>query len=255
MNQIKLRKILTRIFFVVKMFTNMSSIRYSLASRGAVVEMNFRGRGKVGPTIRLRKGTTDLVVCKKIFLDLEYNLNFPNSLTSIIDGGANIGAASIYLAEKFPHAKILAVEPDPENLILLKLNVASYPNIKIYGNALWGVRKTVRLGRSVGFDSSAVTTSNALGTAYEVETVTIDYLLDENNFAKLNFLKLDIEGAERELFADCQTWIDRVEAIAVEVHDFLDPMCRQSVEDATNHFSVRDERGETLFITKEANSG
>jgi hypothetical protein len=85
----------------------------------------------------LRDKTMDLGTYQQIFIDKEYNFiaNLPPE--TIIDAGANIGLASIYFANKFPEAKIIAIEPETENFELLKKNVVKYPNIIPLCAALW----------------------------------------------------------------------------------------------------------------------
>src|ERR671933_37792 len=55
----------------------------------------------------------------------------------IVDGGANVGYSSIYFADRYPDARIIAVEPDPENCALFRKNCSAYPNIELIQGALW----------------------------------------------------------------------------------------------------------------------
>ena len=54
----------------------------------------------------------------------------------IIDAGANVGAASLWFAQAFPEAVIRAVEPDPDNAEVLRLNAASRPSIEVIQAAI-----------------------------------------------------------------------------------------------------------------------
>ena len=52
-----------------------------------------------------------------------------------------------------------------------------------------------------------------------IDVITMDALLSDAGFDRVGVLKCDIEGAEAELFADCASWIDRVDAMSVECHN------------------------------------
>ena len=66
----------------------------------------------------------------------------------------------------------------------------------------------------------------------EVSAITIDDVLSEFNHRRIGVLKLDIEGAEREVRSMCRTWINEVDTIVVELHDRFRPGCSQALEEA-----------------------
>src|SRR5687768_1377938 len=82
-----------------------------------------------GKKVLLRKGKTDILVFKKIFIVREYNFKFKKEINTIIDAGANIGLSAIFFANRFPAAKIIAIEPERSNYDLLLENIKEYPNI------------------------------------------------------------------------------------------------------------------------------
>ena len=65
----------------------------------------------------------------QVFLDNEYDFRAVERPQVIVDAGANIGLASILFANRYPQAKILAIEPEHDNFNLLADNVRSYDNI------------------------------------------------------------------------------------------------------------------------------
>ena len=79
--------------------------------------------------IYLRAGTSDLWVFDQIFLYRELETDFGQGLGRIIDAGANIGLASVYLANRFPNSQILALEVDAQNFELLVKNTRACPQI------------------------------------------------------------------------------------------------------------------------------
>ena len=69
--------------------------------------------------------------------------------------------------------------------------------------------------------------------------------------AHIDILKVDIEGAEKEVFSDTSKWIDRVGSLIVETHDHMKPGCSQSVHSATRGFHHEWRRGENLYLSRE----
>ncbi len=71
----------------------------------------------------LRPNTSDLDVFQQVFIEEEYEFALDRDPEVIIDAGSNIGLASIYYSIKYPDAKIIAIEPEGSNYILLKENI------------------------------------------------------------------------------------------------------------------------------------
>jgi hypothetical protein len=92
-------------------------IRYSSSRKPA--PLFFRNNSK--PTW-LRPDSSDLLTMREVFLDRDYDFPVRDNVKYIVDAGANIGLASIFFANKYPDAKIIAIEPEKENFLLLKRN-------------------------------------------------------------------------------------------------------------------------------------
>jgi hypothetical protein len=82
--------------------------------------------GLRGP-ILLRGKTSDRLTFQKIFVDGEYVFDLGFTPRVVLDGGANVGYSSLFFAQQFPHALIIAVEPEATNFRLLMHNTARYP--------------------------------------------------------------------------------------------------------------------------------
>ncbi len=64
----------------------------------------------------------------------------------------------------------------------------------------------------------------------------------------VDFVKMDVEGAEREILADASAWADRVRAIKVEVHaPYTLEACRRDLERA-GFETERDQRHRAALI-------
>lgn len=175
----------------------------------------------------LRGCTSDVAVFFQIFLHQELDFALAKAPATIVDGGANIGLSSLYLARKYPGARIIAVEFEASNFALLQVNVSAYPNIVCVHAGLWShdARLTVGNPDAAKWAYAPVAADAPTATGETVPAVTVGVLLDQHAVARVDFLKLDIEGSEFELFSERPVWLERVQAIAIELHDRLTPGC------------------------------
>lgn len=134
----------------------------------------------------------------------------------IVDAGANIGAASIWFSLRFPEARILAVEPDPANARICRLNTKGR-NVEVVEAAIGARPGSVTL---VSADESWGVQTVRGG---DVPIVTVPQLLGRVENAELLIAKIDIEGFESDLFAEETGWIREATAIVVEPHDWMLP--------------------------------
>ena len=174
--------------------------------------------------IKIRMGTSDYDVFKQIFVNEEYNFPIHLNPKLIIDGGANVGYASIYFANKFNDATIFAVEPEKSNIDLLRENTYYYPNIKIIESAIWDENTTLKI-KDVGFGEWAFMVEKAHPEdPNSFKAITIQKLLEESGYNKIDILKLDIEGSEKEIFLkNYEEWLGKVCILVIELHDRMKP--------------------------------
>lgn len=91
--------------------------------------------------------------------------------------------------------------------------------------------------------------ARAANGAQKVPTITMEEILRraDNNF--IDLLKIDIEGAERQVFSGGAEWLQRVGLIIIELHDRFKPGCAKAFYDAIAHFDfVQSQKGENLFV-------
>jgi FkbM family methyltransferase len=148
------------------------------------------------------------------------NVKLRDSPKLIIDGGANVGYASLYFANKYPNAQIIAVEPDPENCALFRKNCTAYPNIQLVQGALWASSTDLVIANptatSWGF---RVVESPSPTNPSSFKGFTVADILAHSDRQDVDLLKLDIEGAEEQLFSsDYASWLGRVKNMMVEPH-------------------------------------
>lgn len=72
-----------------------------------------------------------------------------------------------------------------------------------------------------------------------VQCIDVPHICENYDISEVDILKLDIEGAEREVLNHCDRWIDRVKVIVAELHDRFAPGCREAWERATKAFTRR----------------
>jgi len=186
--------------------------------------------------IVLRKNTSDFDVFNQVFVDLEYNLSEKIIPRIIIDGGANIGLTSLFFQKKYPQALILSIEPDFENFQQLKINCLAHSSIIPINKALWKDDKGVNFIKSESKDSHHISYKSL--PAEKVHTITMADILNEYNIREIDILKLDIEGAEREIFNyNVDLWLPHVKVLIIELHDRFLSGCSMSVFKALSRYS------------------
>jgi FkbM family methyltransferase len=181
------------------------------------------------PPVILRRGTSDRLVFEQVFIGQEYEGHqLTRQPRTIVDAGANIGLSSICFALKYPAAKILAIEPDIRNYRMLVRNSQPYANIEPVHGALWATKTSVaiaNLGDSPWAYRVDDSEGSATGSSVLIDTITMPEVISWAE-GTIDLLKLDIEGAEYQLFSsDSPEWVNSVETIVVELHDWLVPGC------------------------------
>ncbi|MGO8791718.1 MAG: FkbM family methyltransferase [Terriglobia bacterium] len=203
-------------------------------------------------TVHLRLMTSDERAYKQVLLDGEYAFDLPFSPKIIVDAGANIGMASIYFANRYPEAKIIAIEPEASNFAALARNVRPYPAIIPIHAALWnrdGEICVTQPDPATGARGNWAFVTRE-GDGANVRAITMTTLMKEMQIEAVDVLKIDVEGAEREVFESAD-WIRNVRCLMIELHDRLRPGCSQVVESAAQGFS-KLQRGETTLFLRQA---
>ena len=230
-------------------------------SRGvcAVASFRFCGRPRElaiaaprsNPKVHLRIDTSDFCAYRDvlIFKTKSYDPNLAGfSPHTIVDAGAHIGITSILFALKYPMAKIIAVEPEAANFAALVRNTAPYKTITPIHAALWREDGEVRLGASNAHPKGAFQITD--NGPQPVRAITVDTLMSETGIDSIDLLKVDIEGAEVEVFEACP-WITNVRVIAIELHDRVRAGCSSVVKTAATDMHCTQQDDVTFFVRKQ----
>lgn len=204
----------------------------------------------------LRILATDVSTYKQIFLKQAYDFLVATPPKVIVDAGANIGLAAIYFANRYPTAKIIAIEPEASNFKLLCENVAPYTNIIPVQAALWHKNENLNLIDpglgNWGFVTEELDAPEkpSGNVSHTVMAVTVDKIIEDYDLDKIDILKIDIEGSEREVFSDTSSWIEKVDALITELHERMKPGCNRSFYNGTNGFDNEWRQGENVYLSR-----
>lgn len=204
----------------------------------------------------LRVCYSDIKTYEQVFVLQDYKFLVEKHPKYIVDAGANIGLASIYFANKYPSTKIIAIEPEQSNFELLKKNIAPYPNIIPIQAALWNKNEEINLvdpglGKWGFMTENQARVEDSLGNiCHTVMGITIDKILEDYALEKIDILKMDIEGAEREVFSDNSSWIKKIDSIIIELHERMKAGCNRSFYCRSNGFDHEWMQGENVYLSR-----
>ncbi len=191
-----------------------------------------------------RAGLLEVVV--ELWLEQVYTGGFyrPVDGDVIVDAGANVGLFAIQMARQNRRCRVIALEPFPENFKYLEDNVARAcpKNVTCC---------KVALGAGFGHGHMQAIGSRSLDHVLRLDASAIDGmpviplagLFELADVAEIDFLKVDIEGSEHDVFASASPdLLRRFKRIAMEYHDQIVPgtlelVCR--VLESTHEITVR----------------
>ncbi len=217
----------------LKVWLRSGSFEFMKNSELRALAGNFPVRSYAwrGKPIFYRAHSSDAVNIYKILLNRgrkgEYHLPAGLQPDTILDVGANIGIASIYLAARYPAARIYAFEPIPENFELLKRNIEGYGNIEAHPVALGTEDGELLIHYPSGshnlgsFSAYGLEVDAAKGI--QVAQRNINSILREIGLGKIDLIKIDTEGGEDDILRS----LDRerlrlVDWITGELHGIRD---------------------------------
>ena len=174
-----------------------------------------------------------------IFVERQYPVDPSEPIKRILDAGANVGYASVYFARHFPDAEIVSVEPEENNFQMLQRNTSAYPNIRCLKAALWKERTTLSMANPDADSWAFQLTDRPDRNGGNVNAYTVDDLLAERRWASVDLLKIDIEGAEREVFSADTSWLRNTRHLYIETHDEQQPGSARALFEALRGFDYQ----------------
>ena len=165
----------------------------------------------------------DVTTLFQIFFAREYSIKMTTRADVILDCGANIGLSAVWYANTYPNAKIIAIEPDANNFVFLKKNTEAYPNVTCLNKAVWPYETSMSIVDKGTGNWSLQTIESKTKTGNDIDAVSISTLMDQFQINFIDILKIDIEGAEKELFSkNYEPWLSKTGIVAIELHDNID---------------------------------
>jgi len=171
-----------------------------------------------GQNITIPDNASFLFMYEEIFNQEIYKFKSQSDRPYIIDGGANIGLATIYFKTLFPQAKVIAFEPDEKIFEYLRYNIAvfEFDQVQLIQKGLWKEEKEITFW-SEGADGGRLNTSATDITNTSIQVTSLRSFLQE----PVDFLKLDIEGAEVEVLSNIADLLFNVDHLFIEYHSFV----------------------------------
>lgn len=172
--------------------------------------------------IMARIGSSDIAMYEQVFVRKEYAcVHFLDSKpNAVIDAGANVGYSTAFFRQCYPDASIVSIEPDRQNFAVLERNIGSYNGISVVFGAIWGERCMLSMSDKTFRDGTACA-QVVSQQAGDVPAFTIDDIVDRYQLHKPILVKIDIEGAESNVFSQqrADTWLGKVDAVVIEIHE------------------------------------
>jgi FkbM family methyltransferase len=187
-----------------------------------LLDLRFTLRTRQGPRIRAR--LRDIGPPAEVFGLGEYDdPEFDwGRLRYVIDVGAHIGAFTIWVAARAPNCQVFAIEPNPEAIELLKQNLDSAgisARVRVLEAAVAGVSGQREFSITTMSPSATLLPVAERSAACAVTAITLAAAIVESGFPSVDLLKIDVEGAEEEIFVELDpATLAPVQALLIECH-------------------------------------
>lgn len=186
-------------------------------------------------------------MANEIFEQRVYKLNYPFQKPIIVDIGANIGLATLFLKQQFPQAKIVAYEPNPIPYQALKENIVTnhLSNVSCKEEAVRGKKHQAR--KTYFYYSEEHSLSSTLHKEHIasrfpykkrlVRTVLLSDVIKE--LKKIDILKIDAEGEEYFLQSEIIKYRDYINSFIIEVHRIPGKNMYSLVYNLSKYYEIR----------------
>lgn len=224
----------SRILLWFRMFMTIVQPRLPGSLRSAQkLQLSFEGK----PFDLWMEDRTGLAAFEEVFVRGEYKADIPQART-IIDAGANIGVASVYLLLRYPDARLYAVEPNPSLIPTLRKNLDAFPRASVHECALSDIDGTVELHIHPSSSIASSLVARARGERIvRVISRTFDTFCNEQGIEGIGLLKFDIEGAEDKLLRAIHD-LKKVRCYVGEIHPDLMDTSVEEIKSLFSGFSV-----------------
>jgi FkbM family methyltransferase len=190
----------------------------------------------------------------------------PGEGDTVVDIGAHIGRYTITSSKQVGSTgKVVAIEADPDNFQLLKRNIAlnKLTNVLPLHYAVFSTRTRMKLyeqSASAKYNSIMLTRARTMNYV-EVNADTLDSILEQNKINQVNWIKIDVEGAEFEVLKGSTKTLSSSDiSLLIEIHNIDDPSHYDNILDFLKYhnyeitFENRYGSGESHVIFRKNNN-
>ena len=175
-----------------------------------------------GIRLFVRSPGGDKGIVNEIFVHKEYTHEIGEN-DIIVDIGAHIGAFSVVAGKKASKGKVFSYEPEPSNFQQLKKNVElnNLQNVSIFNMGVLGSKGTKEF-----YSSNQHTGGSSVlkvpGKKISASFTTIEDIFQENGLEKIDYLKMDVEGAEYDILMKTPSaCLAKIAYLALETHNWM----------------------------------
>jgi FkbM family methyltransferase len=183
----------------------VQALRFWAIAAELLARHKVRRRARRPRTVRLRVNGAPLAIAvrdigelhglREVFVRGDYALTLQEAPRTILDLGANVGAAAVHFATRWPAAEVIALEPDPDAFERLVRNTRAFPSVRPLQLAIAADAGDATLYRT-GFTLTNSLMKEHGGEPITVRAVSLDWLLDGPCAGRVDLLKFDVEGSE-----------------------------------------------------------
>lgn len=213
----------------------------------------------MGKPVYYRTATSDMMIIHEILLKKdyagEYWLPLEINPEVILDIGGNIGITSVYLANRFPNAKIYTFEPLPQNFEILKKNTELYDNIEVFNVGLGQEDGSFDIFMSEDSENfggaSLYAEAGGVDTTQKItcQVRNANKMLEEIGVKSVDLIKIDTEGAEYDILTALdQDLVAGAKWITGELHGYKDFELLNNLEELGFSIGMKKALDNRLFM-------
>ena len=223
-----------------------------LAPFGSDVKIKF----KDGTLFKVRARTMDRSVVKEVFLKEIYNQHGISieAGDTVLDIGGHIGVFNVYASQKAKKGKVYSFEPFSENFERLEMHakINQLTNVSCINKGVSSVsgKQILNLSPDNNTGGHSLHLKTETDKKVEIDTITLADFYEQEGITKVDFLKLDCEGAEFDIVKGNLDKIKEIERIILECHPYgdntVDEMIELLEEIGFDVKSEKDEKGDKV---------